>query len=912
MNNNTSLNEKQTLTATMKLANGPEKQRFLQMYRQYALACETTFALVNKWRTSEEKYERLAFEELATNSSTPHMRSVVAAFFKPDTKNAQVLKMKSPKALVKTGVFPLSIFTEEYDFTCPGYKCSVAYEPLKRINSWIESNKLTQTFYKEKSDRFIELGKLFEEKYSTESLHSFISFYMKVTREMNGRLNQKFFGFFHFQLRESLVKNIPLYKGRWLDSKQRRRIYVVNDNKIVDLLQTIPVLWKEENCILNDENICEYIELYEGLFGFDNEGKDGNGRWKKEARLTPPNIFSSPIRLELGFHYVNPKNLSTNKDNKTISFQLSLPRRKDGTETTPLNLVWNYGKGHEKKCMLENLEFKYNGDKTGNYTFNFLHNGKLPIEAIISQMSVKLVIHNEKMDFNNPKDSDYDFVLYLPYGYEVKTQCGLPVNELKKMGYSLRKSFPQIQKRKNQKNVDPEPFVEIPDGTVFVAADLGINPLVNVSVFKKTRNGYEIIEENTVQTKNQEVFNKYKKLIEQFSNVKKLLNQTTDFLTFDVTKEEGLTPESVFDVELFNELNSYLGLDYVPFQYILWLNRHKNVTPHNKWHNKENKWYLSNACFLLYEKYLKFAKDRAMSNDAEDVCLSLKWVELMDARKSATSAIKNYGHVRKLGQFTKNGYFVEEMERSDNIKDDFCKKISRQIFDFTIKYKSSFVLVEQFVGRCSDKFNTKKENQQFQTWIVGQLKERIFVDGQKFGVAVIEVDERHTSQIHAETGTWGYRDEKNTGILKTNTAAGDVNCHFNSNKNFFNRAISHHTNLRSLEFVQGKNGVWTASSSLTNKEIDKREKGLLSFHYGYYNICFVEKDGKLVVDKNTEWSHSLFKTIIKKQTMYVMNDEYKEWVTKDEKNAFVDSLASTTVPDTLTMSARQTETSVVK
>lgn len=890
MSENTSLDEKMTLTATMKLVDGPEKFRLLQMYRQYHGTCENHFNLVSGWRNGD-KIQQKAYEEFATKSSTPHMRTVEAGFYNSTTtKNAQAIATKSLKGMIGKGTFPIYLPSPDYDFSSCRYRCSVSYEALKRINSWIESDKSTQAFYKERSDRFILLGKHFEKEYSREALEAFMYFYNEVTRNMNGRLNQKFFSFFHFQLRPALLEGKPIYKGRWVDGKGRRRVYVMNDNKIVDLLQSLPILWKDEKCLMNDPNLCGnsdseeveslgYIDLHEGLNGFDKEGKDGKGRWKKNATLTPPNIFNSPVRLEIGFHYVNPKNLNTDNVNKKVSFSLPMPNRKDGEEEQPLNLVWSYGQKH-RQCMLEDLEFKYNGDHTGNYTFNFAHNGKLPITASVAQMSIKLIIHNKNMNLDKPNTDDFDFVLYIPYGYEVHPPCGLTIEELNKEAYNLRRAYPSVQNRKNLKNIKGEKASKLPVGTIFIAADIGLNPVVNIAAYKTRKDGLETLEEISIESENQKVFREYRDNIRAFQSVKRLLDQTRDWLT-----EEN--PADVFEQRTFDEINAYTGLNITTTQYVEWLVAHKDI-PRYKWHNKEYQWYPSVALFIMYQKHLKLSKDRMFSDSAEDTCLYLKWVEAMEERKSATTAVKNFGHVRVLGHKNKDGYFVEETERMDNIKDDFCKKISRSIFDCALNHKASFVVIEQFINRHSDKCNTKKENKQFQTWIVGQLKKRIFIDGKKFGIAVIEVDERYTSQIDANTKTPGYRDEEDPNIL--HTINGPTNCHFNACNNFVDRAISHHTDLRSLEFVQGKNGVWTPSAALTIGAEDKREKGLLSKHYGYYNLCFVEGRGRLVPDKRKEWSRSLFKNIEKKETFFVLDDTYKEWVNKDEMKQFVSSI----------------------
>lgn len=865
MNSNLNIPEQSLLTVTMKLVKG--KEALLDIYKQHDEACSMLFSILDRWRTSDKTNEKKAYAEITEKSDTPQAVKVSYALFDTNTTNKSVKEMKAVQALIKDKVIPLQLYTKDFDFSTSrkGYRRSVIYECLKRYNSWNESNALTQAFIKEKQTEMAEIETKILAVCDKQGIADFIKWYETVSSAASEkesqdsltsttkstlpfiplRVNQKFLSFWHFQLKNAFAEGKVIYKGRWINKKNERRVYSVPSPESVDLLYKTPSIWP----ILDCEGLVEYIELYEGF-----------KRWKTTAQLTPPKFLESPTRMELGANLIPIGEVVIDNQRGIMSMNLPRPASKVGEPGDDLKLDWAFG----VKGLVQNLKIKYHPEAS-KYTFEFLHNGKTPIAATVSQFSIKFVPTHSKVDINNLKESDFDVVLYITYKYSVVPPSGLSVQDLNALVWSLRKSYPAVLKRKNQKTIK-EKAGEIPAGSVTVNVDLGWNPVATYSVIRTEKTGYTILEQGKMSWTP-----KHSQLINAYRDVKQLLDATTDYLTFD-EKEETIKRDEVFNTALFDRLNSYTDKKTTIGDYIKWIEKMSKVKRSN-WHCRDYKWFASEILHDLYNQYKQSQDERKTYNEPES---HLHWVMVIEARKSATTAVMNYGYVRSKDHKDTFGYFVEEMERCDNIKDDFCKKISNKLLQIAVKHKAISINVEQFIERRGNRFNDKKENRMFQKWIVGQLKDQIVKDTKKVGVAVIEADERQTSQIYALTGEWLVEDEKDFKIQYT-PEGKVIDRDINSTINIYNRVACCHTDLRSLEFVENEKGQFAPACSLSDKAEDKREKGMLTKHYTFYNVVFVKSGNELKANTRIEFKKSLFAGNVIKHKMYVSGNTFDAW-----------------------------------
>jgi IS605 OrfB family transposase len=832
-------------TVTMRLLNA--KPEVLELYLQHDIACGALFKQFDQWRTSTNPVEKEVFAALTEISSTQGATKTSYALFDPEAKTGKVNDNAALSSLFKSGAIPLRLPVGVYDFNSPrkGYRRSVVYEVVKRYGSWMECNELVKTFISEKRSEMKIAEEEIQKTCDPQAISNFVEWYEMVTTELNANLNGKFLGFWKNNLAPAFAAGQKIYKGNWIDKKERRRYYKVNDPKIVDLLYERPDIWS----VLSHPLIGNYIELHEGF-----------KHWKTESTLTPPKFPESLSRIELGDNLIPLGNLSVNNETGIMTMNLPYPDNQNGGDPKKdLVLQWGFGiKGH-----VQNLKIAHQ-PASSNYSFDFLHNGKTPIKGIVSQFSMQIVLNNpNKTDITCLKPSDYEVILYITYAKPVLPPSELSIKELNALRIELSTSY--------NKGKQAKEYEAIPTGLVAVSIDLNWNPIAACSVRKKLKVGSK-----ELAYKEYGYTPRWAQYMRAYGDLKILLEQTSDCIDNGTLVSE----------ELFAKLNQYATSPTSPEAYHSWIKAHKHI-PTCQWHAKEYGWYAADVLHGLYEKYKQAMQERRGTDERPPMNepeSHLHWVQFIEARKSASTAVTNYGHVRKKGH-RNAGYFAEEMKLIENIKDDFCKKIIGKIMDLCVENGAALLLVEQFILRQGSHLNTRMENRMYNKWIVGQLKQSLEKECLAVGIAFVEADERFTSQIDPKTGDWLEEDENNHKVLLNPKTGQSLSRDRIATENIYNRVNSRHTDLRSLEFVVNSEGQYVPTCAFTPRESDKREKGMMLRHYGGFKIAFV-KNGKpntLMLDRSIKVNTSKFKSVGAPIKLYADDNLFLTWSKEDEK-----------------------------
>ena len=238
---------------------------------------------------------------------------------------------------------------------------------------------------------------------------------------------------------------------------------------------------------------------------------------------------------------------------------------------------------------------------------------------------------------------------------------------------------------------------------------------------------------------------------------------------------------------------------------------------------------------LSVERRNHFNRGGVVTKFAHD----LPFMEILEALKRMSRAVASLGlPPRKFGE----GIETPELNRRlKNVRDNFRRQTAARLVERAVEHKCDVIVMEALKGYSMD-LNSRDENKLKALWSPQEMRKVIENAAAWHGIQVAEVDEAHTTQIHAESRVFGFvptpreiKVAKENGVQLSASffyyladgCARKIDNDVNASQNIALRAIRQHTDVRRISRRQ-----LDLLSTRSNGEIPKRLAGVLTYHFG--------------------------------------------------------------------------------
>lgn len=909
--------------------------------------------IINKWSKDYNVEDQDLYKKYLIGTWNEFVKASMvkgfgAYFFQDTTKSAKISEnFKYLRNDIKQ--LPFTCDGENYKFLdgTNGYKYSILGSIHERIKSYVECDAVTNQDYLNLKDKINEIENKILEKFSKEELSSFISWLNDCAElEKDGcffSFNYKFISFFNNCLKQTLSTDSPVNFGFW-KNKSGKEISYTCDPRIIELLKTkYECLWNKPESIFNDSNITgqkasdvseDYdesskntiIDLYKKL------------KVKKEySSFKNIDIINSPIKFKLGENYVKFK-LTHDSVNHTLNFEFGYP----GIPNTENNknkfiLPCSYKRfGRGTKCYLNDLvveselkEVKEKSEKeqsekdkkalkqdtkpkfksSGNYILKYKINGKRERVSILKEPSIRLVVKNEKMDFNNPSVYDFDFYVDLCFNTQTNSNHGVDFNSLVKLCREFRSAAPDVKSFGNQKselstNLDKKSIIDSITSPIRVMGiDLGLKNPYAYSIYEYDNSGnHKLIDSGLPDfNRNPEIRKKYNNFSYICKNIKKVIYFTSDIFKGDDKTRDFIIKRGNYS-GIFTIINNYFSkfdTSYKPitFQnYIDWVKNKLNV-PLSELKLKTNDWILRTWTISLRNILKSLNKDRY---NYSEYCQNFDWIKALESYRKLCQSFFSIGVSANKKGWNKKVVFLKKIyNQIDNLKLDYIKKLSSSVAELAHRHGVSIVVTEELSAMRGDVKDDKDKNRLFSTWPVGQIKNSIKNAIEVYGIFHAVADERNTSQVKCETGEWGYRGEKDD-IDKLYFDKNDyVNADVNASKNICLRYLSRHTDYHTLYFYDMDGMYYIPKASVAADKERKRERGYITKHFGKSKIVFEKDNDGNLKKSDVEFPKESDVKNKKGSRWYSIDNKFNKWMSKEKKKEIVNNIKTLVDPSSI-------------
>ena len=775
-------------------------------------------------------------------------------FTKLDPEKVYTGKVSFPGKWRSSGIFPMYKKQDgKFDFTTHGYHYSMNAEIHEQLDSHHQCNEACKQEYKALFDKTKKQREEVESEFGVNTVEGFYNFVEKLTL-MGWRFDGGFVNYFKLCMHPKLKDGVTTYRATYTLESGKKARYSFYRNEIGDEIAKHKEYWN----MLESYAVLDWIGSNNDLF-----------RKKKEAQYSSTSLIKSQIRLFLGSNGV-PFNVVETNGKIDLSFKLPSVNEEEGKLTTVSCAYKKVFNGKERKsCYLKGLKIEKNPD--GNYTFNYSVNGKRPQIAQLRECFLRLAVRNrdyfEKMVNGTLTEKDgplmpsyFDFYFDLPLNVIEEPIHDLSWSEVfGKEGLRAHYSsaYPEI-KNTGAKTSDGKSVkcpVDKPHNIMGI--DLGQrNPFAYCI---KNQNG-EIVAQGHLDGNPNAVYKKYISFGKACTTVSHLIKETRNYLFGD---------DEAVSKDLYEDVKQLCGMTISYEDYIRYLASKRNLVnkedvSKNQTHllrTKEHGWVIRDCLWNLTKQYKKLNADRMHEADWRQ---TLYWVDALYRYIDVNKTFHNFGSYwdRSLGKKvngTSTGFCKNIHDQINNNNDDMMKKFASELVPIIREHKVAVVAVEKLESMLGDKSRHTFDNRNYNLWPVGQLKTFLESKLTQFNVALVEVDEKNTSQICNDN--WSYRDADDLYTViddKLQKSHADEN----AASNIVDRLITRHTNLYSLYMTNPKDNyyvpssIWGADFNSNGNDTDKkggskRIRGFLTKLYGRSDVVFVKKDNVLVKSKVT-------------------------------------------------------------
>ena len=235
--------------------------------------------------------------------------------------------------------------------------------------------------------------------------------------------------------------------------------------------------------------------------------------------------------------------------------------------------------------------------------------------------------------------------------------------------------------------------------------------------------------------------------------------------------------------------------------------------------------YLNLKFGELTEKRRMHLKDQTVDSKFSN---EYNWLSIIEQLKRVSRSLSYKGTDN-----TRTPINLKNLTKSyNNCKANLLKQYSSMIATIAYNKGCSVIVLEDLKG--ASKSLTSRESNFLQAfWSPTMVKSAIENAAGWYGIAVAEVSESQTSQIHFETGKFGHRDRAFLYYEDADGSVKSTHADMNAAKNIVSRFASRHTDLHqvSLKSLRGKPLEGEAEDANTGKRLP----GYLTFTFGSVN-----------------------------------------------------------------------------
>ena len=810
-------------------------------------------------------------------------------FTKLDAEKTYTGKSSFPGKWRDSGVFPLyNKESEKYDLSTHGYHYSANAEIHSQLDSHNECNKECEKEYAALSNEVEKYKDEFTRQFKAENAEKFYNFVEKLTL-MGWRYDAVFRSFFELHMHPKLKGGETTYRATYkLPSGKSKRYSFFRDD-IADEIAKNPEFWP----MLESSNAVSWIKNNDLLF-----------RKKEKANYSHTSLIKSQIRLYLGDNGVP---FTAREHDGRIYFSFRLPSI-NGEKGRMVEIPCSYKKVFNgkarKSCYLGGLtidriatvKLDKNGKKKTIYKhiFKYSVNNKKPQVAELNECFLRLVVRNCEY-FNNVvagKITDintdhFDFYVDLPLNVKEDPIHDLSSTEVfGKNGLRsyYSSAYPEIKNLGSQIETGKNLTCPITKAHNIMGIDLGQrNPF---AYFIKDNNGKFVAQGHMDGSKN-ETYKKYINFGKECTSVSHLIGETRSYLHGD---------NEAISKELYNDVSGFCNSSLSYEEYLKYLDTKKflvnkedlNKNTTHLLRQKEHNWVGRDWLWYISKQYKKHNENRMQDADWRQ---TLYWIDSLYRYIDVMKSFHNLGsfydkNLKKKVNGTTVGFCKTIYDQINNNNDDMFKKFTNELMSVIRKHKVSVVALEKMESMLGDKSRHTFENRNYNLWPVGQLK--TFMEGklESFNVALIEIDERNTSQVCEEN--WSYREADDLYYID-----GDklhkVHADENAANNIVDRCISRHTNMFSLYMINPKDDYYVPTCIWdTSEEGGKRVRGFLTKMYKNSDVIFTKKDDKLVKSKmSVKELKKLVGKSKEKRGQYWYRVEGKNWINEADRDTII-------------------------
>lgn len=763
-------------------------------------------------------------------------------FTKLDAEKVYTGKVSFPGKWRDSGIFPMYKKEDgKFDLTTNGYHYSANAEIHAQLDSHNECNNLCVAEYEKLLKEVKEYREKLNKEFKNKNLESFYEFIEKLTL-MGWRFDHLFCSFFKIRMHPKLQEGETTYRATFKLESGKTKRYSFFREEVADEIAKNKQFWP----MLESEDAVKWITSNNLLF-----------RKKQRANYSSTTLIKSQIRLFLGNNGV-PFALREQDGRMYFSFRMpSVGNEKGKLLDVPCSYKKVYNGKVRKSCYFGGLTIEKTD--SGNYILKYSVNHKRPQVAELKECFLRLVVRNhsyfEKMVSGNLTEKDgelkssyFDFYIDLPMN--VKED---PIHDLSSSDVfgkdGLRayysSAYPEIKNFGGQ--IDPGKKTECPVTKLhnIMGIDLGQRNPFAYCIKDNTGN---IVAQGHFDGSPNDVYKKYINFGKQATSVSHLIRETRSYLFGD---------NEAISNELYDEVKTFCNITHTYDQYLKYLDTKKflvNKEDPSKnqtylLRQKEHGWVMRECLWYLNKQYKKLNADRIHEADWRQ---TLYWIDSLYRLIDAMKSFHNFGsyydkNLKKKINGTGRGFCRTIQEQINNNNDDMLKKVTNELIPIVRKYKVSVVVVEKLESMLGDKSRHTFENRNYNLWPVGQLKKFLENKLAPFNVALVEVDERNTSQVYQEN--WSYRDADDLYSI-VDGKIHKVHADENAARNIVDRCILRHTNMYSLYMVNPKDNYYVPKCLWDSKEKGgKLIRGFLTKMYKNSDVVFVKEDNVLVKSK---------------------------------------------------------------
>jgi IS605 OrfB family transposase len=476
-------------------------------------------------------------------------------------------------------------------------------------------------------------------------------------------------------------------------------------------------------------------------------------------------------------------------------------------------------------------------ESKGIFEFDYSVNGHADRKQKMFLKEPRILVRMKHVREGEPHCRDYDIYLSMPLSKTLTEKC----KKSFKQGCALSTAYNENVKEFEEK------YAEFFPANV-MGVDIGLSPVFGYSVIKcgnTFKDGLPSIDGVVHESRMAEMSGLGAMYFEHKNRgeaIRKLVNYARSFIR----------GETAGNYDKMHAVYAAVGTTFVEYTASMQAMADKYGMDILKWKNSRE-WILSDIFSKYCDDFKSLKAARANYKMMERICeemggnpdrwnnLSdgLVWISVINGRVSTG---KSYSGVGRPKDGLRRDMYPSYVRLAANCKRDYLNKMCRSIVQVARKYDVDIIAVERNDMRATNKRSAEK-NKLLGLWAPKSVYGVLEYMASEYGIAIREVDAKHTSKVEHRTGQFGYRSENRRRRLffRDGQNVREVHTEINAARNICMRLASRHTNLCMIPTRSVDIGPVTYAIPLV--EGKKELPGFLLKRFGNKTVVFRGTEG---------------------------------------------------------------------